>query len=55
MMLCQTCFFNVLLPTVVNKFAEISSLAANLLSLAKKSLSLKNSQDKNRIKGGEHF
>ena len=36
----QACFFNVLLPTARNKFAEISSLAEYSLSLARIFLSL---------------
>ena len=36
----QACFFNVLLPTAANKFAEILSLAKNSLSLAGIFLSL---------------
>ena len=38
--LFQACFFNVLLPTAANKFAEILSLAKNSLSLAGIFLSL---------------
>ena len=36
----QACFFNVWLPTGVNFFAQILSLATNPLSLAENSISL---------------